>query len=253
MKEMLMNSNPALSEILFEYCKFLEFNTISDTTRSFDYIFDIIDYFNISDKFLRTVQFNSNIENNGVYIRSDKKIILNIAKLEAAYKLNFLSKEQFIIDYFSLLLHEINHVLQCKYRENIDDGISHILNVSDFLKTNFKNNVRMYHDFFPDEIDSNIRSAKIIYEMFLSNASKINLINYLMISMLNNNFILKSQIDFLYWNILGIPYNGKDEHVNCIYYGLPKKDEIIEAIIESYQTHKLCIDIDRERRIRLCN
>ena len=154
MKEMLMNSNPALSEILFEYCKFLEFNTISDTTRSFDYIFDIIDYFNISDKFLRTVQFHSNSENNGVYIRSDKKIILNIAKLEAAYKLNFLSKEQFIIDYFSLLLHEINHVLQCRYRENIDDGISHILNVSDFLKTNFKNNVRMYHDFFPDEIDS---------------------------------------------------------------------------------------------------
>ena len=251
MDKMLLCMDSELKKVLMDYYNFLTLNKTSDP-KSIDYIFSIIDHFDINDKFLKTICFDSNISANGVYIPGDKKIILNTAKLEAACKLHFISHEQMIVDYLSLLLHEINHVLQFRYRYETTDEISRILDLSEFLKDCSHDNLKEYHNLFPDEIDSNIRSAKIIYELSGDTISEINLVNYLMLSVMYRNIIIKSQIHFLYYFILNTDFNEIFENINGIFYGLPKNNEVMESIISSYQTQCLCIDIDNERRLKKC-
>lgn len=251
MDKMFLCMDSELKKILIDYCNFLTLNKTSDL-KSIDYIFSIIDHFDISNKFLETICFDSNISVNGLYIPDDKKIILNTAKLEAAYKLHFISHKQMVVDYFSLLLHEINHVLQFRYRHEITDEISRILGLSEILKDCSRGDLKKYHDLFPDEVDSNIRSAKVVYELGDDSISEINLVNYLMLSVMYKNTIIKSQIHFLYHFILNVNFNETFKNANRIFYGLPKDDEVMESIINSYQTQCLCIDIDNERRLRKC-
>lgn len=173
--------------------------------------------------------------------------------LDAAYKLNFISYDQMIVDFLTLLFHEINHILQFRYRDIICDDITKILNISYHLKLSSFSKIKKIHDLFPDEIDSNIRASKVVYDTIGNEISEQNLIYFLKLSILYNDKIIYSPLEFLYNDILGIHIDETFKNVNSIYYGLRKTQGLVDAIIDSYQTHELCVDIDGERRLKKCH
>lgn len=252
MDKMLMNYNPELERILTAYRSFLATNNIN-SLNSLDYIFEIINYYEISKKYLEKFEFNDSLKCNGVYIPEQRKIILNTSMLEGAHKLHFISFDQMIIDFFSLLLHEINHLLQFRYRDLVDDDIALVLNISEFLKQQSFTRKKEFHDLFPDEIDSNIRSSKLIYETEKSDIAEKNLVFYLTLSTFYKNRIVNSQIDYLYSQLFNTSFDESIHDINSVYYGLEKERDLFQAIIDSYQTHELCVDIDGGRRLKRCN
>ena len=102
---------------------------------------------------------------------------------------------------------------------------------------------------FSDEIDSNIRSSKIVYETFKDGESEKNLVYFLTSSLFYENTIVNSQINFLYQQLLNSTFDN-NYSINSIYYGLNKSVEVIKSILDSYQTQKLCVDIEGERRLK---
>ena len=155
-------------------------------------------------------------------------------------------------DYFCLLLHEINHILQIRYRNNINDDVTKIMNMSEYLKKISINEKNKLHEFFPDEIDSNIRSSKIVYETFKDEESEKALVYFLTSSLFYENKSVNSQINFLYQQLLNSTFD--DTYlINSVYYGLNKSVVVIKSMLDSYQTQKLCVDIEGERRLKKCN
>lgn len=248
MDKTILISNYDLQELLCYYRNFLVTNKIS-SLKSIDFIFGILDLYQIENDYLRKVTFDDNLKCKGVYIPEYQQIILNTSLIEAAYKLNFINFNQLIIDYFCLLLHEINHILQIRYRNSMNDAVTEILNISEYLKRISIRDKNKLHEFFPDEIDSNIRSSKIVYETFKDEESEKNLIYFLTSSLFYENTIVNSQINFLYQQLLNSTFDN-NYSINSIYYGLNKSVEVIKAILDSYQTQKLCVDIEGERRLK---
>ena len=79
MDKMFLCMDSELKKVLIDYYNFLTLNKTSDP-KSIDYIFSIIDHFDINGKFLKTICFDGNISANGIYIPGDKKIILNTVR-----------------------------------------------------------------------------------------------------------------------------------------------------------------------------
>ena len=252
MEKMLMNYSDELKEIFLDYQVFLKTKSIN-SHGSFDYIYDIINYYGFSKKYIEKVEFDAHLKCKGVFIPNQRKIIINTSILEGAYQLGFITNEQMTIDYFGLLLHEINHILQFRYGDLVDDNITYLLNVSEKLKNYSPNKINELHDLFSDEIDSNIRAAKLLYEFNKNKMAEKNLIYFLTLSTICKNKIINSQIDYLYKELLGTSFDTKLQNVNPIYYGLEKDKNLLQAIIDSYQTHYLCVDIDGGRRLKKCN
>lgn len=252
MVKMLMNYNPELGRILTEYRNFLATNNIN-SLNSLDYIFEIINYYEISKKYFEKFEFNDSLKCNGVFIPEQRKIVLNTSLLDGAYKLHFISFEQMIMDFFSILLHEINHLLQFRYRDLVDDDIAFVLNISEFLKHQSSTRKKELHDLFPDEIDSNIRSSKLIYEVEKSELAEKNLVFFLTLCTIYKNRIINSQIDYLYEQLFNSKFDEEIGNINSIYYGLEKDKDLLQAIVDSYQSHCLCVDIDGGRRLKKCN
>ena len=252
MEKMLMNYNDELKIIFLDYQNYLTTNHIS-SHKSLGYIYDIINFYEINNKYIEKVEFDFRLKCRGVFIPNQKKIIINTAMLEAANHLGFITNEQMIIDYFCLLLHEINHILQFRYRDLINDDITFLLNISEFLKVYSQGKNNELHDLFSDEIDSNIRSAKLLYEIYKNKITEQNLIYFLTLSTIYKNKIINSQLNYLYTEILKTSFNEKFQNINSLYYGLKKDEDLLQSIIDSYQTHKLCVDIDGERRLKKCN
>ncbi|MGN1379212.1 MAG: hypothetical protein ACI4XR_02295 [Bacilli bacterium] len=252
MVKMLMNYNPELGRILTEYRNFLATNNIN-SLNSLDYIFEIINYYEISKKYFEKFEFNDSLKCNGVFIPEQRKIVLNTSLLDCAYKLHFISFEQMIMDFFSILLHEINHLLQFRYRDLVDDDIAFVLNISEFLKHQSSTRKKELHDLFPDEIDSNIRSSKLIYEVEKSELAEKNLVFFLTLCTIYKNRIINSQIDYLYEQLFKSKFDEEIGNINSIYYGLEKDKDLLQAIVDSYQSHSLCVDIDGGRRLKKCN
>lgn len=245
---MFLDSNDVLKKILLDYKFFLEKNSPS-SFQSLDFITDIIKLYNLDISYIKSIKFDDNLKSMGLYLYKKKELVFNTSVLEAAYKFNFLSFNSFIIDYFCLILHEINHAFQFRYKYECSDNVSNILRSSDLLKKMSMEKYNYLHDLFPDEIDSNIRASKIVYELDYCKDSMINLINYLKISISLNNQIINSPIDYLYKIILNQSFRIDTNGVNSIFYGLSKSEYLISAICDSYLTHTLCVDIDKERRL----
>ena len=118
MDKMILISNYDLQELLCYYRNFLVTNKIS-SLKSIDFIFGILDLYQIENDYLRKVTFDDNLKCKGVYIPEYQQIILNTSLIEAAYKLNFINFNQLIIDYFCLLfitfIHNLFYILS-EYR-----------------------------------------------------------------------------------------------------------------------------------------
>ena len=252
MEKMLMKYSDELKNIFLDYQLFLNANAI-DSKKSIHYIFDIINYFEISKKYIEKIEFDNQLKCNGIFFPERKKIVLNTMPFEAATHLKFITFNQLILEYFCLLLHEINHVLQIRYRDLIDDDVTFLLNTSEFLKVYSLNKKNKFYDLFPDEIDSNIRASKLLYDINQCKLTKENLIYYLTLGTIYKNNIINSPIDYLYNEILNLNFEENLQNINSIYYGLKKDDDLLQSILDSYQTHEICVDIEKERRIRKCN
>lgn len=243
-----LNLNQELSVILKDFKNFLKDKSIIDK-RCLDFISYILDLYDISKSYVNAISFDSKLESKGLYSPFNKKIIFNISYLDAAYKLGFITSDQELNEYFNLILHEINHVLQYRYKNSIDNDVSKILKMSDELKIQSQEKYYLYYNLFPDEIDSNIRAANIVNKLNMFGCSETFLINSLITSMQFNNYLIPSQFQFLHKQILKLDVDDKFELINPLYYGTKKEDELIKAVIKSYQTQELCVDIDRGRRL----
>ena len=250
------NKNIILKQALKEYYIYLLNNEIY-SNKSIDYVFEIIDSLNIEIKYLNNFTLDNNLKTDGVYLPNQKSIILNINPLLVSYHLKQLTKEQLILEYFTLLFHEINHTLQYKYQQEIKDDISNILNESNYLKTISLEKRRYLHDLFPDEIDSHLTSISFLYNFFQTNKElNINIkdiepriIYFLTLGIINKNIIINSQLNYLYKYLLNISYNKKYDNLSeldHIYYGLTKNTETMNNIIRSYKTKKLYLKLKKE-------
>ena len=98
-------------------------------------------------------------------------------------------------------------MLQYIYKNSIDSDVSKILKMSDELKIKSKSKYYLFYNLFPDEIDSNIRAANIINKLDLFDISEYYLIESLTISMKYDDYLVPSQLQFLYKQILEIDIN----------------------------------------------
>ncbi len=253
---LLLNGSNELYGILKKYYHYLINNHIY-SEKSLDYIFEIIDLFEIEKRYFELFSFDENLKSNGVFLPNKKSIILNIKDLLLAKNIDAINIDTFIIEYFILLLHEINHLMQYKYMNELNDNISNIMRESAILRRNVSN-IRNYHDMFPDEIDSHIRSSNIVNSFINnyceliknSNISEKRLIYFISLGIINDKEIINSQFDYIHKLLLGNSYNKSYNELPellHIYYGLEKKNTTMNKIISSYQTQKLCLDINERR------
>lgn len=253
-----------LNEILKSYYLYLLYNDIK-AKNNVDYINYILENFNLQ-KYVHNFSIENNLNSNGRFVPNINSIFINqnyLRKLEIAQSLNFLNKEQIILEYFTLLFHEINHALQYKTMMELERSlITEILHISLFLKSVSNYNEFLFHNLFPDEINSNINSSLLVYSFVknnlnlnldINNAEK-NLIYYLSLGYINTEGVTFpcSQIKFLYSvlcnkdfceDFYGLNDNEK------IFYGFSKNAEFNKKIIKSYQTQKLCFDINERKKI----
>ena len=126
-----LDFNKHLNQILLEYYEYLIKTNSFFSRKSFDYIYSIVECLNIARSLLNKVVFNDNNLVNGIYLYDSKKICINISKFQ-----EFLKKEKLIIEYFLILFHELNHVLQRKKIIMCPDlNTSEIIRLSDTLRS----------------------------------------------------------------------------------------------------------------------
>ena len=251
MKTVLFKNDNELNNIFKDYYLFLLDNDF-DSKRSFEFIFNILDYLTISSKYLQTITFDSNINSFGMFIPNKKTIIINFSKLKGCYYLNFIDKKELILSYLNLIIHEITHVYQKFYKDNFCDDFSEVLRISECFRLMSKDDFKLYY-FFPDEIHANLNSSVYLYNLEKNNnlSNKLNylekrLIYYMTLGIIRNNQIINSQLKYLYKELLGIGFEEKFDslkEIDCLYLGLTKSNQCLKKILKSYETQKLCFDI----------
>lgn len=255
--------NKELNEILNSYYLYLMNNNI-ETKQSIEYVHYVLENLDVK-KYIDIFAFENNLSCNGIFIPSNHSILISkdyLKKIQIAHSLNFLSKEKLILEYFTLLFHEINHVLQFKTIIEFNNSlITKILNISIYLKKIANYNEFLFHNLFSDEIEANINSGILIYNFAKSNPNlKIdmenvekNLIYYLTIGYINQKNILPcSQIKFLHSILLNQVFFENEYCLNDtekLLYGFSKGEETNKQLLKSYQTQKLCLDIKERRSV----
>ena len=156
-----------------------------------------------------------------------------------------------IVEYLTLLLHEIIHCIQQEYIRNNSNFKKDILFSSEMFRFYSCNDIKL-QPLFPDEINANLLSVLFINQLIkllekenLSRYCEKQLIYYLTLGLINNESI-NSQLKYLYKHLLNVDYEEKFDSFNQnekIIYGVTKSDLTMEKIFESYRTQKLCLDI----------
>lgn len=239
-----------LIEVLIGYYIFLVEHSTYDNN-NYIYLYEILKTLDISEQYVKSIIFDDCLDSGGIYLPNEKIIVINLKELTAIKYLNFITIDEYILEYFKLLFHEINHVLQTIYRINYNDDIKKILDSSIYLKTISKQNNIYFHKYYPDEIDSMLKSSILIRDFSKFYLSKElsycekNLIRCLKAPLYYENKIINSQYIFLYKKLCNIdtnePYNLSE--IENIYYGLTKSKQTLNNILRSNQTHKLCLKI----------
>lgn len=251
--------NNSINDLLNDYYKFLNIKNIC-SNKSIEYLHYIVKILGL-ENYVASIDYDFNLPCNGIYDQVNKRILLNINELLLSYKIKALNFEQIIVEYLTLIFHEFNHALQNKVMfERENSCISDVLKLSKYLKEIAGNKRKYYHDLFPDEIDSNIKSGLIVNEFFLNNRDLFinhvnlerNLIYYLSLGYINNGIMLPvSQISFLCSNLLKEKieeekYKLKD--FECLLYGFKKSKFLNDKLLKSYQTQRMCFDIYMEEK-----
>lgn len=257
MSAIIHYKNDKIFELLTSYYMFLLKSDIY-SDKSIDYVFDLADLLNVSNKYFENFIFDENTFPNGAYIRESRTILINLKKLMIAKDLKLIDTETLIIEYLITLLHEFNHAAQHEYCYNNDDEISSILFESFKLKKNSSFNVKsIFHNLYPDEFDSNLRSNLMIYNLLkkIRVNDKLllqekNLVRFLCSGVINDDFVINSHLKFLNKILLNRDYKEKFSELNeiqRIYYGVTKGENTMKKIIKSYHIHRMCIDINERR------
>lgn len=158
-----------LNTLLFAYWNFLKYEFEKPLTDSIPLLYDIVNILNLNDE-IKNISFESDISYiGGYYSFEEKKLILNVKKLLQAKQLNIITNENFIIEYLTILFHEIFHAIQYQYMNNCKDYlISTMKQLSIYMKENKDLNIHL-HDLIPDEREASIESAKLIYDFAQQN------------------------------------------------------------------------------------
>ena len=155
----------SLNKILFDYYKYLIDSLNLSDKKSKDYIFYIIELFDLK-KQIKKVNFTSYADCSGYYYFINKELMINFDEMIKFCKLDIIDKPTLLIEYFTTLFHEMIHAIQ--YRALTDDDGSIMIKMKKMsieLKKMFFDNIAL-HNLFPDEREANIESSKMLYNFF---------------------------------------------------------------------------------------
>lgn len=212
---MLLSSG--LNDLISAYWILLKNSINNDVKSNSSLIYELISILNLNDE-VKTVLFENNFSYiGGYYNYEEKKLILSINTLFQLKKLNIISNNNFIVEYLTIIFHEIFHAIQYQYMCNYNDYLISIMkNISIKIKQNIKLNNKL-HDLIPDEREASIESAKLLYyymyqSKLLNEDERQEIEN-------NLNFYLKN--GYLYGNNIFIyPYQSISRFDNTV----PKLD-----------------------------
>lgn len=201
-----------LNKLLFEYWNLLKSSLIFNSIDNISFIYEIVNLLNLNDE-IKTISFeNQNNYIGGFYNNTTKKMSLSVDKIVQFEQLNIISQEAFIIEYLTILFHEIFHAIQYKYLINDKHYLISIMKqLSNYIKQNKNLNSKL-HDLIPDEREASIESAKLIYDFYIVNNLSKNDCNE---SIENLNFYITN--GYLYKkNITIFPYQSIKNYDNNI-------------------------------------
>mgnify|MGYP004514059633 FL=1 len=220
-----------LKELLSTYWNLLKSISKENLVNYLSLTYEIIETLNLVDE-IKNISFGDDTSYvGGCYNFEEKKLTLNIQKLLQVRNLNILSNESFVIEYLTILFHEIFHAIQYQYMINYDN---YLISVMKQLSINIKQNRKLntqLHDLIPDEREASIESAKLIYD-FAKQSSLLNIkehketeknLNFYLI----NGYLYRKKISiFPYQSILKFDKNISkiiDDNINTydkLIYGL---------------------------------
>ena len=242
-----------LKELLSTYWNLLKSISKENLVNYLSLTYEIIETLNLVDE-IKNISFCDDASYvGGCYNFEEKKLTLNIKKLLQLRKLNIISNNNFIIEYLTILFHEIFHAIQYQYMNNYSDYlISTMKRLSIDIKQNRILNNQL-HDLIPDEREASIESAKLIYyfaqQNRLLNTEEYNETNK------NLNFYLTN--GYLYSKKLSIyPYQSISKFDNTIPILIYEKIETYNKLIygldiKNNPTPSLLINEDNKRLLKL--
>mgnify|MGYP004520087471 FL=1 len=194
--------NDSLNKLLLNYWNYLKTNLDKNlfSKKNYDLIIELISNLQLLD-YIKNIKilYENNIP-GGLYNYEKRILIINVGHLITAYKLGFISDESFLVEYYTILFHEIFHAIQykCMYNDNKSlIALAKKLSLQ-FKKSNCYN--KNAHYFIPDEREANIESSKLLNDFYLKNfylnkqaisIAKDNLNYYLALGYQNNFYPLK--------------------------------------------------------------
>lgn len=158
-----------LNSLLIIYWKQIKYEVDVCSNKNKFIIKDIVDILNLKDQINCIDIIDNNLYIGGNYNFREKKLTLNINKLIELRNLNIISNETFVVEYLTVLFHEIFHAIQYQYMYNYNDYlISFMKQISLKIKENMNLNNQL-HDLIPDEREASIKSAKLLYDFAVQN------------------------------------------------------------------------------------
>ena len=242
-----------LNELLFVYWNLLKYESNNDSINNLSLIYEIVKVLNLNDE-IKNVSFEDDVSYIGGYYNfKEKRLTLNIKKLLQLRNLNIVFSNNFIIEYLTILFHEIFHAIQYQYMYNCND---YLISIMKRLSLDIKQNKTLnnqLHDLIPDEREASIESAKLIYyfaqQNRLLNTEEYNETNK------NLNFYLTN--GYLYNKNLSIyPYQSISKFDNTIpmlvYENLDTYNRLIYGLdIADNPTLSLLLNENNKRLLKL--
>mgnify|MGYP004524877979 FL=1 len=239
-----------LKELLFTYWNLLKSISKENLANYLSLTYEIVDTLNLGDE-IKNISFGDDTSYIGGYYNfEEKKLTLNIQKLLQVKNLNILTNENFIIEYLTILFHEIFHAIQYQYMINYDN---YLISVMKQLSINIKQNRELntqLHDLIPDEREASIESAKLIYDFAqqnrLLNTMECNETTNNLYFYLSNGYLYKSRVSIFPYQSISrfdktIPtlVDKEVDTYNKLIYGLDIHSNPTLSLLESESKKRL--------------
>lgn len=152
-----------LCELLYLYYKYLLLNLEISSKKSFSYIYDLFSILDLKNE-IQNIEFSSSSKFTSFYSIKDRKIFIDLGKIINFYKIGIVDKETIMLEFYTILFHEIYHAIQYKYLDN-NDVMSIMKKFSILIKENTLIDLK-FHDLIPDEREASIESCRLIYSFY---------------------------------------------------------------------------------------
>ena len=239
-----------LKELLFTYWNLLKSVSKENLVNCLSLTYEIIEILNLRDE-IKNISFHDDSSYVGGYYNfEEKKLILNIQRLLQVRNLNILSNENFVIEYLTILFHEIFHAIQYQYMINYDNYLISIMKqLSINIKQNRQLNIQL-HDLIPDEREASIESAKLIYDF----AQQNKLLNAIECNETTNNLNFYLSNGYLYRSGISIfPYQSISRFDKTIPTLVDKEVDIYKKLIYGLDIHSnptlSLLEFERKKRL----